>query len=175
MPDKPIWFGRLDQVAAELEALPHPWIDRAAVERLLGVGRRRAQQILQPCVTQRIGASGVADREKFIARLKDLARGESAYYEQRRRRQLAESLEKIRQAWLETPRVVVEAPESIVKQEFDDLPPGVHLGPGAITVEFRNVREGLEKLLALAMAIGNDFARFERLTRPLKPLKEDDR
>jgi hypothetical protein len=37
------------------------------------------------------------------------------------------------------------------------------------------VREGLEKLLALAMAIGNDFARFEHLTRPLKPVKEDDR
>ena len=166
MPDKPIWFGRLDQVIAELEALPHPWIDRASVERLLGVGRRRAQQILQPCVTQRIGASGVADRENLIARLRDLARGESAYYERRRRRQLAESLEKIRQAWLERPRVMVEAPESIVKQEFDDLPPGVHLGPGAITVEFGTVREGLEKLLALAMAIGNDFARFERVTQP---------
>jgi hypothetical protein len=168
MPDKPIWFGRLDQVVAELEALPHPWIDRAAVERLLGVGRRRAQQILQPCVTQQIGASGVADREKLIARLRNLAHGESAYYERQRRRQLAESLEKLRQAWLEQPRVVVEAPESIVKQEFDDLPPGVRLGPGSITVEFRNVQEGLEKLLALAMAIGNDFGRFERVTRPVE-------
>jgi hypothetical protein len=166
MPDKPIWFGRLDQVIAELEALPHPWIDRASLERLLGVGRRRAQQILQPCVTQQIGASGVADRAKLIARLQELARGDSAYYERQRRRQLAESLEKLRQAWLERPRVVVEAPGSIVNQEFDDLPPGVRIGPGAITVEFANVQEGLEKLLALAMAIGNDFERFERVTRP---------
>ena len=176
MPDKPIWFGRLDQVIAELEALPHPWVDRAAVEQLLGVGRRRAQQILQPCVTHLIGASAVADREKLIARLRDLARGESAYYERARRRQLAQSLE-ICQALLERPRVVVEAPKSIVKQEFDDLPSGVHLGPGAITVEFANAREGLEKMVALAMAIGNDFARFERVTRPLaaRPHEEDDR
>jgi len=165
MPDKPIWFGRLDQVIAELEALPQPWIDRAGLERLLGVGRRRAQQILQPCVTQQIGASGLADRDQLIARMKQLAHGEAAYYEQRRRRQLAQQLEKLRQAWLETPHVVVEAPQAISKQEFDDLPRGVHVGPGAITVEFGSVQEGLEKLLALAMAIGNDFARFERLTQ----------
>lgn len=169
MPDKPIWFGRLDEVVAELEALPHPWIDRAGLERLLGVGRRRAQQILRPCVTHQIGSSGVADRDKLIARLKELAHGEAAYYEQRRRRQLAESIEKLRQAWLETPRVVVEAPEAISKQEFDDLPSGVHVGPGTITVEFGSVQEGLAKLLALAMAIGNDFARFERLTQPGGP------
>ena len=79
---------------------------------------------------------------------------------------MAESIEKLRQAWLETPRVVVEAPEAISKQEFDDLPSGVHVGPGTITVEFGSVQEGLAKLLALAMAIGNDFARFERLTQP---------
>jgi hypothetical protein len=165
MPDKPIWFGRLDEVIAELEAFAHPWVDRASLERLLGVGRRRAQQILQPCVTHQIGASGVADRAALIAHLRQLAHGEVAYYEQRRRRKLAQSIEKLRQAWLETPRVVVEAPGNIVKQEFDDLPPGVHVGPGEITVEFGAVREGLEKLLALAMAIGNDFERFERLTR----------
>ena len=160
MPDKPIWFGRLDEVIAELEALPHPWIDRAGLERLLGVGRRRAQQILRPCVTHQIGSSGVADRDKLIARLKELAHGETAYYEQRRRRQLAESIEKLRQAWLETPRVVVEAPEAISKQEFDDLPSGVHVGPGAITVEFGSVQEGLAEA---AGAGHGDRQRFRAL------------
>ena len=165
MPDKPLWVGRLDQVVAELEAFPHPWVDRAAIERLLGVGRRRAQQILQPCVAHQIGASGVADRDALIERLKALARGEVAHYERQRRRKLAQAIEKLRREWVETPHVVVEAPEKIVQQELDDLPPGVHVRPGSVTVEFGSVQEGLEKLLALAMAIGNDFDRFERLTQ----------
>jgi hypothetical protein len=38
----------------------------------------------------------------------------------------------------------------------------VAVGPGRITVEFGEPREALEKLLALAMAIGNDFEGFER-------------
>jgi hypothetical protein len=32
-------------------------------------------------------------------------------------------------------------------------------------VEFAEPKEALEKLLALAMAIGNDFERFERTTK----------
>src|SRR5688500_4263334 len=57
MPDKPTWFGRLDDVISALEALPSPWVDRPTLELLLGVGRR-AQQILAPCVTHRVGANG---------------------------------------------------------------------------------------------------------------------
>jgi hypothetical protein len=49
-----------------------------------------------------------------------------------------------------------------VNQEFENLPAGVRLEPGCITVEFDEPQQGLEKLLALAMAISNDFDRFER-------------
>ena len=36
MPAKPAWYGRLDEIVAELEALPCPWITRNTVEFLLG-------------------------------------------------------------------------------------------------------------------------------------------
>ncbi|HTF67385.1 MAG TPA: hypothetical protein VK638_32370, partial [Edaphobacter sp.] len=81
MPDKPLWLGHLDQILTELSALPQPWIDRSTVERVLRVGRRRAQQILAPCVSLQIGANGLADRERFIAHLRQLAAGDSAAYE----------------------------------------------------------------------------------------------
>ena len=51
----------------------------------------------------------------------------------------------------------------MVNQEFAGLPAGVQLQSGRITVEFTRPQEGLEKLLALAMAISNDFDRFERM------------
>lgn len=84
--------------------------------------------------------------------------------ERRRRHRVAEVLAELRRQWIEQPRVPVEAPSSIVNQEFANLPDGVELTPGKVTVSFRNAQEGLEKLLALAMAIGNDVEGFERRT-----------
>ncbi len=163
MPDKPIWYGRLKGVVAELRQLPLPWIDRQTLQNLLGVGRRRAQQILQPCVTRQIGASGVADREELIAYLERLARSEAGYYERRRRQKVAEALEEMRRQMLARPAVLVEAPTAVVNQELATLPEGVAVSCGSIRISFSTPEEALQKLLALAMAIGNDLDEFRRL------------
>ena len=164
MPDKPIWYGRLDQVVAELGNLPWPWVDRETLQSLLRVGPRRAQQILRPCVTRQVGANGVAGREELIAHLKRLAAGDEAHYERRRRQRLAQVLEGLRRAALTQPKVLVEAPTTVLQQEFANLPDGVSVSPGAISITFSSPNEALQRLLALAMAIGNDFNEFERIT-----------
>jgi hypothetical protein len=163
VPDKPIWFGRLDQIIAELENLPWPWVDRETLESLLRVGPRRAQQILRPCVSRQVGANGVAERQELIGHLKRLASGDEAHYERRRRQKLAQVLERWRQEALMHPKVLVEARTAVVNQQFADLPRGVTVSPGAISITFASPNEALERLLALAMAIGNNFAEFERL------------
>ena len=163
MPDKPSWYGRLDQVIAELGDLPWPWVDRETLQSLLQVGPRRAQQILRPCVTRQVGASGVADREELVAHLKRLATGDEAHYERRRRQRLAQVLEGLREAALAQPKVLVEAPTTVLNQEFANLPDGVSVSPGAISITFSSPSEALQRLLALAMAIGNDFSEFERM------------
>jgi hypothetical protein len=155
VPDKPLWFSRLDQIIGELDRLPWPWVDRETLESVLKVGRRRAQQILQPWVIRQIGANGVADRAELIAYLKRLATGDVAHYERRRRRRLA--------AALAEPRLLVEAPAAVVSQQFADLPEGVIISPGKISVTFSTPSEALQRLLALAMAIGNDPQEFERI------------
>src|ERR1035441_2878481 len=162
MPDKPFWCGRLEQISRELGGLPDPILDRAILERTLGIGRRRAQQILAPCVTRQIGRNGLARREAILEHLRRLAAGQQQYYERRRQRRLAEYLEGLRQACLRQPRVLVEAPASVLGQKLDGLPAGVAIAPGQITVRFQTATEALEKLLALAMAIGNDRERFEQ-------------
>jgi hypothetical protein len=169
VPAKPAWFSKLDYILDELRSSPRPFVDRATVEFLLGVGRRRAQQILAPCVRDRVGTNGLADRDLLIARLQQLARGEERYYEVQRRRRFAEVFRRLRKERIEQPQLPVEAPTHIVNQELENLPPGVHLQPGHIHVEFEEPQQALEKLLSLAMAIGNDFDRLERLTRHGKP------
>jgi hypothetical protein len=163
MPDKPTWCGHLEEAIAELRALPYPWVDRLTLERILRVRRRRAQQILQPCVKQQVGATGVADREELIAHLRELANGQFVYYERRRRERLAKTIQDLNQAWKSQPKTLVEAPTAIVNQELSDLPPGVTLAPGKLIVEFSTAAEALEKLLAIAMAAGNDLDGYERL------------
>jgi hypothetical protein len=163
MPDKPIWCGRLEEIAQNLRDLPDAWVDRPMLEQALGIGRRRAQQILGPCVSRQIGKSGLARREAVLDHLRRLATGEEAHYERRRQRRLGEHLEKLREDLLRRPRVLVEAPAAILGQRFEGLPEGVAVVPGQITVRFESATEALEKLLALAMAIGNDRERFERL------------
>jgi hypothetical protein len=166
VPDKPTWYGRLDQVIAELGNLPWPWVDRQTLQSLLLVGPRRAQQILRPCVTRQVGANGVASREELIEHLKRLAAGDEAHYERRRRQRLAQVLEGLRREALAQPKVMVEAPTTVLNQEFANLPDGVSVSPGAISITFSSPSEALQRLLALAMAIGNDFNEFERQSEP---------
>lgn len=161
MPDKPTWCGHLEDITRHLRQLPDPWIDRATLQQLLGTGPRRAQQILAPCVSRRIGASGVANRETLIAHLQRLATGETSHYEQRRRRRLATYMDTLYQERRQA--VLVAAPAAVVNQKFADLPEGVSLLPGCIHITFENPTEALEKLLALAMAIRNDESLFEQL------------
>ena len=159
MPIKPAWYGKIDDVVTKLRSLPVEWVDRATVESLLGVGRRRAQQILLPCISYRVGVSGLADREALIVRLQSMA--DEGFYETNRRRKVARLVDSLRKDRIARPRVMVEAPISVLNQRFANLPDGVIVGPGRIVVNFENGRQALEKLLALAMAIGNDFATFE--------------
>ena len=160
MPDKPTWYGRLDQVIAELGDLPWPWVDRETLQSLLQVGPRRAQQILRPCVTRQVGVNGVADREELIAHLKRLASGDEAYYERRRRQRLAQALDELRQAALAQPKVLVEAPTSVLNQELANLPEGVVISPGAISITFSSPQRGAAKTAGLGHG---DWQRFQRI------------
>ena len=166
VPDKPTWCGHLEEIAVSLRALPDPWVDRSIIQQLLGVGLRRAQQILAPCVSRQIGVNGLADREVLIAHLNRLAAGEASHYERRRRSRLAEQIHTLRIE--RQSALMVEAPVDIVNQQLDNLPPGVAITQGRITVTFDSSREALEKLLALAMAVGNDPLLFERLANGSK-------
>ncbi len=164
MPAKPTWYGRYDAIREAIATLPEAWLDRRTVERIFEVGPRRAQQLMRPSGPARLGSSLVVRREAFLEYLARVVSGEAAYYEQRRLARLSEAIERWRGERLRTPALLVEAPVSVGRQRFDDLPEGIELGPGRIVVRFGDCDEALQKLLALAMAMGNDLTRFEELT-----------
>src|SRR4051794_6320223 len=140
MPYQPSWLNDFDAIRATVRALPRPFVDRATVQALLGVGRRRAQQILAPCVTERVGPNGLAEREAFLRRLEQMAAGEEARGEVERRQRVARTLTQWRRERIEQPQLPVEAPVAIVNQNWAGLPAGVHLEPGRLTIDFDLLR-----------------------------------
>jgi len=94
-----------------------------------------------------------------------MARGEAVHYEVRRRQKVAALIDSLRQDRLRNPQLLVEAPVAIVTKKLAALPDGITIGPGRIMISFEEPQQALEKLLALAMAIGNDFEGFELATQ----------
>jgi hypothetical protein len=171
MPDKPLWLDRLPEAIRQLETASDPWVDRPTLETLLGIGRRRAQQLLSALAQRRVGTSLVAGRADVVAHLKRISAGEEAHYDSRRRKQLWTQLAEARREWIRRPPILVEVPNAQVRRlelhDFDGLPDGVDLAPGSITVRFREPDEALQKLMALAMAISQNRQAFdERVAIP---------
>ena len=163
---------RLPHAIETIERSPLPWVDRNTIEDLLGVGSRRAQQILSPLATQHNGSTVIVDRTVLLQYLRRMAAGETAHYEQKRRQRLWREVERDRRRWAETPPAFVEVSpqmlQSVYKKDFDGLPEGVELSPGCIRLTFDTPDQALKKLLALAMAIGQNRDAFDDLvqTRP---------
>jgi hypothetical protein len=167
MPDTPTWFGRLSEAIRQLEDLPLPWVDSGTLAFVLGIGRRRAQQILQPLVQQSLGRSSLAPKQDLIRHLRNLASGDVAIFEKQRQRRLAAFLEHMQNDLLSRPRVFVEAPNSIIDQEIERLPVGIQLSAGRIVIEgFTNHQEALHMILALVLAAGNDPDGFAQRIGP---------
>ncbi len=163
MPAQPAWIPRIEAVCRDLEQLPRPWLERADIEVMLGVRRRRAQQLLEACATGQVGSSSVTTPVALAEYLRRIASGTDAEHERNRRERVGRVLNDLRTKWTSQPRVVVEAPVRVASQKLRDLPEGVELAPGCITVRFASPGEALERLLALAMAIGNDLEEFQEV------------
>lgn len=173
MPDKPRWLDRLPQALQTLEGSPLPWVDRSTIEDLLGVRRRRAQQILSPLAAHPAGHTAIVDKAALIGHLRRIAAGEVSFYEKRRRQRLWQALKEEHDRWVQAPPVLVEAPpemlQAVYQRDFEGLPVGVELVPGRITVTFETAEEALQKLLALALAIGHNRDSFDELVEGSTP------
>ena len=171
MPDKPIWYTRLEAAIAQLERLPSLG-STAPLSNLHSASA--AVSPTDPATARppnhrqkRTGEARGSHRD-----LRALAAGEAVSFEVQRRERLHSILDQLHHEQKLHPRVLVEAPTAIVTQEFKALPPGVHLSPGRIVLDsFSTPEEAKQKLLALVMAMANDPAGFMPGLRSRRPGK----
>jgi hypothetical protein len=162
MPAKPEWLLRLPEICAELEHLEVPVVDRAGIERIFGLRRRRAIELMHQFGGYQTGLSFLLDRVRLLEALHSLESGEDYTAEKRRRERLGDVVEASREHLIST-RVRIPVRAAAARASLDRLAPGVLLMPGMLSIEFRHPIELLEKLYELAQAISHDFDKFEEL------------
>jgi hypothetical protein len=162
MPAKPDWLLRLPDIRAQLEYLDAPVVDRAVIERIFGLKRRRAIELLHQFGGYQAGRTFLLDRVRLLEALRSLESREDYTAEKRRRERLQDVVEASREHMIST-RVRIPVRAAAVRASLDRLAPGVLLMPGMLSIEFRHPVELLEKLYGLAQAISHDFEKFEEL------------
>ena len=68
MPSQPAWFHRLDEILTALRSMTSTHLDRAAVEKLFGVGQRCARQLMAGLDGIRAGNAAAVSRLALIER-----------------------------------------------------------------------------------------------------------
>ena len=125
MPAKPRWLLAVPDAVRQLEKLDRDLVTRRDLERLFGVSRARAAQLMREFGAELAGSSRVLRRADLLRQLKRL-RGRAAFRieTERRTRVLAE----LRQARLTGIRVAV--PVESLEARLGGLPEGVTVEPG---------------------------------------------
>ena len=165
MPAKPQWLLHIPEIVSLLETFDVPVVDRAIVERLFGLRRRQAIELLHRFGGYQAGRTFLADRRVLIEQLRRLAEGESFQRESRRKERLEQAVDRLRQHQSVARRKIAVAP-GVFSRKLADLPPGVVLEPGHLHVEFCGMEDLLAKLFEFSQAASNEFDRFRAIVEP---------
>ncbi len=158
MPAQPRWLLRVPEIVEELNAMEAPIIDRSVFERVFGLRRRQAINLMRTFGGYQLGRTALVERTSLLERLRQIAAGEQFDFERRRRERLVEQLDKVRRHRQAAAVKIAVEPEPPPDAA---LPPGVRLEPGRLTIQFHSVQDLLAKLYGIAQAAAEDFVRFE--------------
>ena len=155
MPAKSQWLLDIPGILEGLRALEVPVIDRSGCERIFGVRRRRAIELMHDFGGYQSGNTILLDRLDLIRRLEALAASPAVEQERRRKERLCEKLD-----GLQRDRTAAAVRISVVPVPLQGLPTRVEFAPGRMTVSFSGVEELLGTLYALAQSAAGNFEAF---------------
>lgn len=159
MPAKPLWLLHIREIRSMLEEVSLPVIDRAVIQKVFGLGRRQAIELMHKLGAYQAGRTFLIERSRLVAELdKIIATGEYQQ-EEARREKLTVALARFqRTRRAEEVRIPVSA--DVFSSRMPKLPETVRLEPGRLEIEFSGSEDLLMKLFTLAQAAANDFDAF---------------
>jgi hypothetical protein len=164
MPAKPIWYSRLDEIKRSLAHSTAPVVDRAAIEKLFGLGRRQAINLMRRFDGHLSGRHWFVDRLQMIERLGEVALLPGYGDEIRRKAALKDQIEILRETNPQLQRPIAAPPP---RRSDVSLPPGVRvLNAGQMLISYANTAELLGILLALTQEAVDDYGGFDLQVMP---------
>ena len=165
MPAKALWLLHIPEIIAMLETFDVPVVDRAVIERLFGLRRRRAIELLHRFGGYQAGRTFLVDRRLLIEHLRRLAAGEEFQKESQRKERLDDAVDQLRRHQAAA-RVRIPVEPDVSRRKLDELSAGIALEAGRLHIEFAGAEDLLAKLYELAQAASNDFDRFRAAAEP---------
>ena len=160
MPPQPQWLLRVPRILEEIRHFPAPVLDRASIEKLFGVKRWQAIQLLHRFGGYQAGKTFLVDRQALVQQLEAIQAGDEFSYQQKRRQRVVDELNKARK-YLKAAAVKISVREG-ASFEMEGLPAGVRLEGDQLLIQFESVPDLLSKLYELGQTIANDFERFKQ-------------
>jgi hypothetical protein len=165
VPAKAQWLCDIPAILDQLRAVEVPVIDRAGCERIFGVGRRRAIELMHGFGGYESGNTILLDRMALIEQLEAMAAGPEMEWERHRKERLSEKLEGLRRY-----RSAAAVRIPVVPVPYRALPVGVSFVRGRMTVSFAGgVEELLGILYALSQTAAADFEAFRAAAECTSP------
>ena len=158
VPAKPRWLLAIPDAIRQLEKLDPDLLTRRDLERLFGVSKVRAAQLMTAFGAGRTGHILTLPRAELLRQLRSRRKRAAFRGEQTRRERV---VTEIRKARLTGIRVAV--PIEALEARLSGLPEGVSVEPGRIEVRFSGAKDAVGRLFALAQALTNDYEQFEAL------------
>lgn len=168
MPAKAQWLLHVAEIRDLLEQLDFPVIDRSMIEKLFGLRRRRAIELMHRFGGFQSGRTFLIDRQRLIHELKSIEEGAEFRQESRRRQRLAVRLEKLRRTRAAESVKIPVSPDAH-SSRMSSLGPGVELKQGSLQITFTGAEDLLSKLFVLGQAAANDYDRFLAVTEGASP------
>jgi hypothetical protein len=163
VPGKAQWFLHIPAIVVMLEAFDVPVVDRAVIERLFGLRRRQAIELLHRFGGFQAGRTFLIDRRVLIDHLRRLAEGEDFERETSRKERLDQAVDQIRrQRAAASVRIPVQP--DVFSQKVAGLPETIVIEPGHLHIEFSGTEDLLSQLYQIAVAASNDFNFFRSAT-----------
>ena len=162
MPARPQWFHQVAPALDTLRASSALVVDRAGVGKLFGVSARTAVRMMNRFGGYQTGKTFLIGRQDLIAALESLQLDESFGQELRRRRRVAEDLERTRED-LKARQVKLPVSAAADPGHASSLPSGMRVvRPGVLEVEFASAEDLLGRLYELVQFAGRDLDVFEK-------------
>jgi hypothetical protein len=165
MAAKAAWLLHIPDIVSMLETFDVPVVDRAVIEHLFGLRRRRAIELLHRFGGYQAGKTFLVDRRMLIDHLRCVAEGEDFQMESQRKERLDHKIDQLRRHQAAA-RVRIPVQPEVGNRNIAELSAGVALEPGHLHIDFCGTEDLLSKLYALSQAAANDFDRFRAAAEP---------